>query len=207
MKRIDVMVDIETLGIEPNSTIFQISAACFDLASGDILNVDGEDFIFDSCADISLQKKIDVDSSTLKWWVTKYPTMMQELMLKEGSPSPEDLLRSFGHWLKSLSNFTNSNNIHLWGNGIGFDNNMLKTQMDSLKDCEYPIRYYSERDYRTVIDIAAFTLGKDRREFNEELNNEYMKTHVFSPHNAMDDVYIQIYKMSKAMKLLSGGVK
>lgn len=71
--RRDVMVDIETLGTTPESTIMQIAAASFEIRTGEILET------FHQVADISQNEA---------------PT--------SGHRSSEDVLRKFHQWLKTL---------------------------------------------------------------------------------------------------------
>ena len=206
--RVDVMVDIETLGIQEDSTIFQISAAAFDINTGRIIKINDKGAIFDQYADITLEKDLKADGETIKWWLLKYPEMFYSLITK-GQISPKQLLISFCIWLKSF--YSISDNVHLWGNGVNFDNLMLKFQLDKLgEEYKYPIKYSRDRDYRTIIDLACVLMKTDRTTLNEKLLEEYKENNEFNPHNAMDDVLIQIYKLTRiinAIKKFDLGIK
>ena len=200
-KRIDIMVDIETLGVHADSTIFQISAAAFDINTGEILKIKNKKAIFDQCANIDLEENLKVDSETIKWWITKYPDMFTSLITK-GKISPKQLLINFCIWLKSF--YSISDNVHLWGNGVNFDNLMLKFQLNKFgeEEYKYPIKYSRDRDYRTILDLGALLMNIDRKTLRENLLEEYKKNNNFNPHDAMDDVLFQIYNLTRIFKAI-----
>jgi len=177
--RVDIMVDIETLGKESDSTITQVSAIAFDILTGDYID------IFNMIADIEKNSEpINVDGSTLKWWMNTNHDLLKELLLS-GDKSSEQILREFQRWIKSFYG-NNSKNVYLWGNGILFDNKMIKHQMESL-NISYPIFYRNDRDVRTIIDLAGNKLGITEG----ELKDMY-KDNSLVEHNALDDVKYQI---------------
>src|SRR5690606_14064901 len=104
--RVDIMVDIETLGKESDSTITQVSAIAFDILTGDYID------IFNMIADIEKNSEpINVDGSTLKWWMNTNHDLLKELLLS-GDKSSEQILREFQRWIKSFYG-NNSKNVYL----------------------------------------------------------------------------------------------
>lgn len=187
--RIDVMVDIETLGTNSDSTIIQISAIAFDILTGENLR------IFNKIADIAKNSYLNVTGSTLKWWLNTNKELLTELV-NSGEGSSEDLLYSFHEWLKGLSDDTKD--IYLWGNGILFDNKMIQTQFED--EClDYPIFYKNDRDVRTIVDLAGAKLGITEQELKDKLKDESLVEH-----NAFDDVKYQIKLVSECYKTLIG---
>lgn len=183
-KRIDVMVDIETLGTKTDSTVFQVSAIAFDLVTGEHYPN-----YFNLIADIEKNKTLNVDGSTLKWWLNTDKELLTRI-LNAGSYSSKDILISFHSWLSSLPYKVNktleNDNLYLWGNGILFDNKMIQHQFQSI-GLEYPIYYKNDRDVRTILEIASLKTGLTEKEIKDKFQDESLVKH-----NAIDDVKAQI---------------
>lgn len=174
-KRVDVMVDIETLGKQADSTIFQIAAIAFDIETGEHLAK------FNQIANIEDESFLRVDGSTLKWWLNTNKELLAEL-LNKGNVTPDELLENFLKWLTFISDDTK--NLHLWGNGILFDNKMIQQQ---LGEDDYPIYYKNDRDVRTIVDLAGKKLGISEKELKDKYLDESLVAH-----DAYDDVRYQI---------------
>ncbi|MEX0596517.1 MAG: 3'-5' exonuclease [Candidatus Paceibacterota bacterium] len=170
------MTDIETLGTDSNSTIFQISAIAFNINTGEHFSE------FDIIADIGEDDYLDVSGATLKWWLNTDKELLTRL-LNSGEGSTDDLLREFHDWLEGLAA---NNDVYLWGNGILFDNKMIQHQFEMLR-LNYPIYYRNDRDLRTLVDLASAKLGITTEELKERFNDEELVKH-----DAFDDVKYQI---------------
>jgi len=188
MKRIDVMTDIETLGKDSDSTIFQISAIAFNIESGEYINK------FNMIADIEKNKILNVSGSTIKWWLNTDKELLTKL-LNEGEYSSEEILKQFYTWLISLSK--DMKNVYLWGNGILFDNKMLQCQMKNI-NLDYPIFYRNDRDMRTLVELANHKVGiATEKEFRDKYKNPDLIAH-----DAFDDVKGQINIVVKCYNIL-----
>lgn len=185
--RVDVMVDIETLGKEAGSTIIQIAAIAFNMEDGRHLSQ------FNQIVDIEKELFMNTDGSTIKWWINTNKELLQEL-LNKGEHSSEDVLTNFHEWLTGLGK---TEDIHLWGNGILFDNKMIQHQMNNL-GLGYPIFYKNDRDVRTIVDLAGKKLKISERNLKGLFNND---SHV--EHDAIDDVKYQIDLVVGCYKALS----
>lgn len=183
-KRIDIMTDIETLGHKTDSTIFQIAAVAFDIQTGEHLST------FSQIADITKNDQMRVTGSTIKWWLNTNKELLTDLINK-GEHSSDVLVTNFHEWLTHLNG-----DLHLWGNGILFDNKMIQHQMELLS-LEYPIRYKNDRDMRTIVDLACSKLQISERELKAQFNDASL-TH----HDAFDDVRFQINLVSWCYNLL-----
>jgi len=75
--RIDIMTDLETLGVQKDSTIFQISAATFDIETGIVIDT------INLGIDISKQP-IKADGSTIKWWLETDKELFEKLINRVG---------------------------------------------------------------------------------------------------------------------------
>lgn len=190
--RIDIMVDIETLGNKMDSTIIQLAAMAFDIKKGKTLHE------FNQVADIEKnENRINVTGSTLEWWMRTNKELFSEL-LNSGEYSSEDLIRAFHNWIKDIKRIygEGETDFYLWGNGILFDNAMIRYQMESLK-LEYPIFYRNDRDVRTIVDLAGAKSGLSEKELKSKFNDELLVAH-----NAFDDVVYQIGLVSGCYNML-----
>lgn len=183
--RMDIMVDIETLGNKTDSTIFQIAAVAFDIRTGNHINS------FQHIADISKNVKLNVTGDTLKWWLKTDAELLRNLLYK-GEGSSEELLNLFAVWLSKL---VEGNQVYFWGNGILFDNKMIQAQLESI-GLEYPIFYRNDRDVRTIVELASHKTGLTERELREK---HYDKS---VAHNAVNDVANQIKLVCSCYKEL-----
>lgn len=175
--RKDIMVDIETLGKNSNSTIFQIAAVSFDIKTGEQYSK------FNQIADIAHNNFLDVDGSTLKWWLNTDKELLTKL-LNDGLGSSEILLTNFLAWIHNQSD--DIKNVYLWGNGILFDNKMIQYQLNDIGEI-YPIYYKNDRDVRTILELASMKLGISEK----ELKARYMDDSLVA-HDAIDDCIYQI---------------
>ena len=176
-KRVDVMLDIETLGIKNNTTIFQLSAVAFDIANGDIISE------FDKFIDISSIKNLNVDGSTIKWWLQTNPNLFAELVNNKNAISEIDAYTEFYNWIKELQN---KYSVYMFGNGISFDVVKVKTKMEEL-GLPFPISYKNERDVRTLIDLVCTKNNISEKEYKKLFNSEDLVAH-----NGLDDCKYQI---------------
>ena len=190
MNRADIMIDLETLGTEPDSPIIQIAAARFDIATGDIIDT------FNQVCGFQFEHNITITIDTLKWWLNTDNELLKDL-LNQGKNSTLSMIESFYSWI------TNQGEIderYLWGNGILFDNNMIKTHFQNFYH-KYPILYRNDRDMRTIVDLAAMKLGlESATEFSKLHSDENIRAH-----DAMNDVKTQVHIIHEAYKVIMGG--
>ena len=171
------MVDLETLGTDVDSTIFQIAAVGFDIKTGAI----GSEF--NKIADISKNASFEmtVSGQTLKWWTsTAEKARMFRNLLDQGEGSSTDLIEDFRRWLQGLNAI---GDVHLWGNGILFDNNILRQHMGEE---DYPIHYRRDRDVRTIVDLACDKLDVNQFDLMKALYTDD------PAHDAMNDALNQV---------------
>ena len=174
--RVDVMVDIETLGKSADSTVFQISGVAFDILTGDVISK------FNKIADIEKNEEMNTSGATIKWWLNTNKELLAKL-LNEGEGSSEELLENFHSWITGLGK---AEDVYLWGNGILFDNRIIQHQLNK-SGLGYPVYYKNDRDVRTILDLASAKTGLTEKEIRQEyMNDKYVA------HDAIDDVMYQI---------------
>lgn len=192
MTRVDIMVDIETLGTKSDSTIFQIAAMAFDINNGVIIKE------FNMIADIEKNERpLQVTGSTLKWWLKTDKNLLFDL-LHAGDRSSEAILNHFYHWIKGFGiSPDDMSNVYLWGNGILFDNKMIQHQFELL-GLDYPIHYKNDRDMRTLLELASLKEQVSEKVLKDRFTNLSLRHH-----NAYDDVRYQINVVTCCYKIVT----
>lgn len=175
--RRDIMVDIETLGTSSDSTIFQIAAISFDITTGNIHSK------FNLIANIAEDESLNVDGSTLKWWLNTDKELLT-ILLNKGVGSSKFLLNEFYKWL--TNEISSVKHTYLWGNGILFDNKMIQHQFNNI-GLDYPIYYRNDRDVRTIVELTSHKLGITEDELKEKYSDDSL-----IEHDAYDDCIYQI---------------
>ena len=192
--RLDIMVDIETLGKQLDSTIFQIAIGFFNIQTGEIYET------FNYLADIS-KMKCNVDGDTLQWWLQTNPELLNVLINGNSNLSENNIIEKFYMLIKTQIGLRGEENIFLWGNGILFDNAMIKAHMKSC-GLKYPIFYRNDRDMRTLIELAVKKLNDDNIRTEKDFRDKYFDKSKYVEHNAVDDVRFQIGVVCKAYNIL-----
>lgn len=134
-----VMVDIETLGLEPGAAIVSIGAVVFGPAhTGDTFfrSIDRE-----SCVEAGLT----IDEDTLEWWQDQEEAAKGQL---EGGEPLSDVLASFGSW------YVGKGADEVWANSPSFDCEMLEAAYQAV-GLEEPWAFHDERDYRTLRSLPC----------------------------------------------------
>ena len=188
--RKDIMVDIETLGTGENATVFQVSAMSFDLTTGDkhdSINLIG---------DIDKYGNLNVDGSTLKWWLNTDKELLTEL-LNEGTYEEYDLFEALHKWLEAQTTTGDMKDVYLWGNGILFDNAKLQTNLNGCSGLKYPIYYKNDRDVRTILELASMKSGLTEDEIKKSVTDENERKH-----DAFDDITFQIRLVVECYEIL-----
>jgi len=179
MARVDIMVDIETLGTDNNAVITQVAAVCFDITTGVVSEK------FNTCLDIETYPEFHVDAGTLKWWLKTNPQLLADIILR-GEDQAHKTLREFRDFILAAVK-VGGREVYLWGNGSVFDNTILTTNFKLMK-ITWPLRYDADRDMRTILDMALMKTGLSK--------GDVIKMFEDAPdvarHDAMNDVLFQI---------------
>ena len=168
-----LMIDLKTMGTNPDAPIISIGAIFFDPQTGDM----GPEF----------SKTIDLDTAggvidrdVIKWWL-KQSREAQSAILTDEIPLDDALLQ--------LREFIDENScgfyVRVWGNGANFDNVILRRSYER-QGIPCPWRYCNDRDVRTIVELGN-SIGFDVR-----------MTIPFEgvPHNALDDARHQAKQVS-----------
>lgn len=134
-----VMVDIETLGIEPGAAILSIGACTFDREGvGETVHVSVD---LESCQ----ERGLTIDADTLQWWLEQDDAARE--ILTGGVP--------LATALAELREFLETHAYEeLWANSPKFDMEHLEAAYDAL-DWPTPWAFYELRDVRTVTELPG----------------------------------------------------
>ncbi|CUA27108.1 Exodeoxyribonuclease VIII from bacteriophage origin [Escherichia coli] len=170
---IHLMIDLETMGKNPDAPIISIGAIFFDPQTGDM----GPEF--SKTIDLETAGGV-IDRDTIKWWL-KQSREAQSAIMADEIPLDDALLQ--------LREFIDENSgeffVHVWGNGANFDNVILRRSYER-QGIPCPWRYCNDRDVRTIVELGN-SIGFDVR-----------MTIPFEgvPHNALDDARHQAKQVS-----------
>lgn len=181
-KTIDVMLDLETIGLCDNAVITQLSAVAFSMEDGVIF----EDFNKHIGIRNSVQKGLKIDGSSMEWWFKQPDKNYEDVFVKAMTSEIrlEDVLAEFTAWIKFLKEtygLDYKSNVNVWGNGALADNKWIR-QAYKVCNMEPPWAFHEDRDVRTLAELG-------RRLFNYEYRNAVFEGTV---HNALDDCKHQI---------------
>jgi len=198
-KRIDIMTDIETLGVGTDALIIQVSAIAFDIYTGEEIGR------FDECVNINCMDKseLNIEPETLQWWIRTDAELLSDIMErgKEDGYGLEETLQEFKDWIDRRGSDEYNTNIYLWGNSPMFDNAKLQRQMENY-GIEYPIFYRNDRCQRTILELTSLKLNRTIKEIQKLFEDESL-----TKHDALDDCIYQIRLVSWCFNQLIGSNK
>lgn len=143
-----VMLDIETLGLDPGAAIISIGACRFRPGDG----VVGETFYVEIDADTCSDAGLHIDDDTFEWWQEQD----SDLAPLHGDTALADALARLKHYIGDAD--------EVWANSPSFDCEMLETAYDVVGMSE-PWKYNQERDVRTLRSLPnAVEVEMDGRE-------------------------------------------
>ncbi|EOK7434118.1 3'-5' exoribonuclease, partial [Escherichia coli] len=133
-----LMIDLETMGKNPDAPINALAGKFFDPATGEM----GPEF--SKTIDLETAGGV-IDRDTIKWWL-KQSREAQSAILTDEIPLDDALLQ--------LREFIDENSgeffVQVWGNGANFDNVILRRSYER-QGIPCPWRYTNDRDVRTMV--------------------------------------------------------
>ncbi|WXP38179.1 3'-5' exoribonuclease [Escherichia coli] len=163
-----LMIDLETMGKNPDAPIISIGAIFFDPQTGDM----GPEF--SKTIDLETAGGV-IDRDTIKWWL-KQSREAQSAIMTDEIPLDDALLQ--------LREFIDENSgeffVQVWGNGANFDNTILCRSYER-QGIPCPWRYCNDRDVRTIVELGKAIYFDARTAIPFEGER----------HNALDDARYQ----------------
>ncbi|EHW6131290.1 exodeoxyribonuclease VIII [Escherichia coli O91:H14 str. 06-3691] len=136
-----LMIDLETMGKNPDAPINALAGKFFDPATGEM----GPEF--SKTIDLETAGGV-IDRDTIKWWL-KQSREAQSAILTDEIPLDDALLQ--------LREFIDENSgeffVQVWGNGANFDNVILRRSYERQR-IPCPWRYTNDRDVRTMVALG-----------------------------------------------------
>lgn len=143
---VNVMIDLETLGLKPGCAIIAIGAVVF--ASPLPTSCD-DNFYSNISRSSNLFVGLKIDQDTMEWWER------QSQEAKDGSLfGTDNLLITLGRFDAFLNQFPPAlYDVRVWGNAASFD---LKILEEAYAICQLvrPWKYYNEMCFRTLKNLT-----------------------------------------------------
>lgn len=201
--RVDIMVDLETLGTKNDALIFQISTISFDINTGEMY-----EGVYNARLDLDddpLPMK-GVYGNTLSWWLKDGRSELLAKILNDNTidrGNSYSILMGFNLWVKEIQNLMGKKDVYLWGNGMLFDNAKLQKNLED-NDIDYPIHYQNDRDMRTYMELAMYISGYTKQEIQDEVMQDIIEEgKTIVEHDAIDDCYFQIRCLHWCKKVIT----
>ncbi|EJZ1758029.1 TPA: 3'-5' exoribonuclease [Escherichia coli] len=138
---IHLMIDLETMGKNPDAPIISIGAIFFDPQTGDMRPEFSKTIDLDTAGGV-------IDRDVIKWWL-KQSREAQSAIMTDEIPLDDALLQ--------LREFIDENSgeffVQVWGNGANFDNVILRRSYER-QGIPCPWRYCNDRDVRTIVELG-----------------------------------------------------
>ena len=159
-----IMIDMETLGFHPDTTVLTVGAVHFD--PYDISKEPDHPFYVRLNVDEQSALGRTTDESTIEWWGNQPQSAQDEAMSDENRIGLIDFTVQLNKYLVGVDK--------IWANGPTFDIVILENLYRML-NTPVPWQFWQVRDSRTIYDLGDDSLKK---------NNT-------SAHNALADAFCQ----------------
>lgn len=136
----NVIIDIETLGTQPTSTIVAIGACNLDKSQMFKCFINWKEWP-DSCT---------IDKATELWWDTQNSELKDRVF--GGEVTPSSALSQLTIFLNHIQDLAGED-IKVWGNGASFDLSILAHAYSSLGET-VPWNFRNERCFRTIKSLC-----------------------------------------------------
>ena len=191
--RLDLMLDIETLGTDSNAIVIQVAAKSFKLfpdASDEDFKLNIHLSVF---GNLLLGRMADYD--TVQWWNNPERAKVLQSLIDADKTVSVDAREGLKDIYRQLTGICRKYQTYIWCRGYDFDLNILDHAMrDAVTsvDDKYrtPWDFWRKRCVRTILEVHGI-VGNDV----EKQDN---------PHDAMIDCMTQIDQVLGVKNLLYG---
>lgn len=140
---VDVMIDLETLGLRPGYQILSIGAVSFNLGCKETFY-----------QNIERDYRFKTDPKTVAWWNEQ--TEESHAAAFAVGELTEDVLNRFIEYLSQLESLYGYP-VRVWGNAASMDIKMLEAAYE-ICSISVPWKYYNEMCYRTLKNLVPSLL-------------------------------------------------
>lgn len=181
-----VMVDLETMGNNPEAPIIAIGAVFFDPGTGKT----GPEFYQIISLESAMEFGAKPDAATIIWWM-KQSAEARAAITGGDAISLMDAIDNLDEFIH-----TNSANgikyVQLWGNGSSFDNVILRRAYQQV-GADLSVPFWNDRDVRTIVELGK-VVG---------INPRYQIPFEGDMHNALADARHQVKYVSAIWQRLT----
>lgn len=174
----NVMIDLETMGLRPNSAILQIGAVEFDTSTKAITSEFVQNVQLFGQAELGFH----ISDDTHAWWA-KQDRDLRDSLTKDAVPITEAVMK-FHDWI--MYGVIDKSEITPWSNGAGFDIPIMEHAYERV-GISPPWPYYNISCYRTLKRIYKSV----RLEFTGR------------KHHALDDARHQAKQLMEIMSVMA----
>lgn len=176
---LDVMLDLESMGLDPDSAVVAIGACEFDLEALEI----GERFYCTVDLGDAVSHGLKMDPGTVKWWLKQGDKARNEITRAQLT-----LVAGLGLFSDFLAQCGPTNDVRVWGNDPAFDNAMTQHAYRAA-GLDVPWKFWNNRCVRTFRAFWPSILADERDGVH---------------HNALDDAIDQAKHLIKIRRTLLG---
>lgn len=150
-----LMVDVESLGNNPDAPIVSIGAVFFNPSVGAY----GPEFYKVISLESAMASGGITDASTIIWWLKQSSEARSAIVVDDAIPLDDALLQ--------LNDFISENttsgdlSVQVWGNGATFDNVLMRRSY-KRSGITCPWKIVNDRDVRTIVELGN-AVGIDPR--------------------------------------------
>ncbi len=142
-----IMIDLETVGVESLAAIASIGAVVFN-ESGVI---ESDSFY----KTVELQSVVnigmEIEPGAMLWWM-KQNESVRKATFEHNPENIEQVLNAFSTWVSEIqSKYNNGQPMNIWARGASFDFTILKNAYKLMGKTE-PWKFWKERCFRTLAD-------------------------------------------------------
>lgn len=146
----DLMIDLETFGLDRNCVLISIGAVVFDREKKSAIK---DLFFCNVCPKSCLKLGLKNEELTLKWWDDPSRKDAFEYLKKD----QKDIAEVMSDLFEFIKRHKPKN---IWANSPSFDCEKLKFTA-SLCGLEVPWKFYQEKCVRTAVEIVRFDPDED----------------------------------------------
>lgn len=139
----DLMIDLETLGTDPDAPVMSLGAVFFDTATKTL----GPTFYLPIDVKEQIKRGRKPSGDTLQWWMGQDGAA--KIVFKEQAKPTLYVLQTFAAWFK-----VNGAKCFVWGNGSTFDISLME-DLFRMYGVECPWDYNKIQDLRTFKRFQA----------------------------------------------------
>lgn len=188
-KQIHIVLDLETMGTSQNAAIIEVGLVIFNH-----MGVEGNINLIDTYSSaVTLTSSMlhggITDANTIEWWMDSDRAEARNNWIRSNKLSLPRVLNDISLLLGNFSSFEPLPLI--WGNGVNFDNAILKSAYERL-EVKVPWGYRQEADFRTLKLLYKSIVPEP--------------AFVGTPHTALDDARHEALWLSGILQYIYGGV-